>query len=273
MVMLEAALNRQRWIVGGAIAVLAALAWSYTVHLADVMSTTDPACQMSAADMARAVHVGMPMPVPAAPWGITDITTHFVMWAVMMVAMMLPSAAPAILIFLRAAAQHPAGRAVTPAALFVCGYLACWTLFSAAATALQWVLHDFAYLAGNMAFDSRLAAGAALIAAGVYQWSPLKYDCLRHCQSPIGFLFGHWKDGLAGAFEMGLRHGVYCVGCCWLLMLLLFAVGVMNLLWVAGLAIYVLAEKVVPVGPRLARATGLVAIVWGGLLLVGRVSL
>lgn len=265
--MLEAALRRQRWLIGTAVLVLAALAWAYTVHLAGQMAAMDGAALPMAGDGAAAMQMHL------APWGAADVATNFVMWAVMMVAMMLPSATPAILIFLRASAQRRDRGALTPASLFMLGYLAGWTLFSAAATALQWLLHDLAYLSGGMAFDSRIAAGAVLVAAGIYQWSPLKYACLRHCQSPIGFLFGHWKDGLTGALRMGLHHGLYCVGCCWLLMLLLFVVGVMNLAWVAGIAVYVLAEKVIPVGPRLARAAGIAVTVWGVLLLAGQVSL
>ena len=265
--MLEAALRRQRWLIGTAVLMLAALAWAYTVHLAGQMAAMDMG------DMPMPMDGEAMMQMHAARWSAADVVTNFVMWAVMMVAMMLPSATPAILIFLRASAQRQDRGALTPASLFVLGYLVSWGAFSAAATVLQWLLHDFAYLSGSMAFDSRIAAGAVLVAAGIYQWSPLKYACLRHCQSPIGFLFGHWRDGLAGALRMGLHHGLYCVGCCWLLMLLLFVVGVMNLAWVAGIAVYVLAEKVFPVGPRLARATGIAVTLWGVLLLAGRVSL
>lgn len=149
------------------------------------------------------------------------------------------------------------------------GYLAAWTLFSVGATGVQWFLHDLALLTGAMAIESRRIAGLVLIGAGLYQWSPLKYACLRHCQSPLGFFFGHWRNGPAGTVRMGFEHGLYCVGCCWLLMLILFLVGVMNMAWVAAIAIYVLAEKVLPIGRRLAQASGGVAIGVGAVLLAG----
>lgn len=259
--MIEDLLRRQRWLIGAAVVFLTALSWAYTIYLAGAMGAMD---MPSGGDGMMQMHRDR--------WALADVITNFVMWAVMMVAMMLPSATPAILIFLRACAERSGHGAMTPAMLFMIGYLASWTLFSAAATALQWLLHDLAYLSGGMAFDSSIAAGAVLIAAGTYQWSPLKYNCLRHCQSPIGFLFGHWKDGLAGSFQMGLLHGLYCVGCCWLLMLILFAVGIMNLAWVAGIAIYVLLEKVIPVGPRIARSSGLAVAALGGMVLAGQIT-
>ncbi|MEC9339888.1 MAG: DUF2182 domain-containing protein [Pseudomonadota bacterium] len=269
--MLEAALRQQRWLIGAAVLVLTALAWAYTIHLAREMSAMNMSMMGMSMQSGGAMDAGAMLQMHLTRWSFTDVATHFVMWAVMMVAMMLPSATPAILLFLRAAGERR-DSALTPATLFILGYLASWTLFSAAATAFQWLLHDLAFLSGSMSFDSRIAAGTVLIAAGTYQWTTLKYNCLRHCQSPIGFLFGHWKDGLMGAFQMGLLHGLYCVGCCWLLMLLLFVVGVMNLAWVAGIAIYVLAEKIIPVGPRVARAAGIVVFAWGVLLLAGQVS-
>ena len=271
--MLERLLRRQRWLVVGAVVVLAGLSWGYTLHLAAEMSGMEMSMGGHSAGMTMPMDGSAMMSMHRTRWDGTDVATNFVMWTVMMVAMMLPSATPAILIFLRASGERSGRGALRPATLFMLGYLAGWTLFSAAATALQWLLHDLSYLSGAMAFDSRVAAAGVLLAAGVYQWSPLKYNCLRHCQSPIGFLFGHWKDGLVGAFQMGLLHGLYCIGCCWLLMLILFAVGIMNLVWVAGIAIYVLAEKVIPVGPRIAQVAGIAVAVWGIALLTGYATL
>ena len=259
--LLKLSLTRQELIVLVAIFVLTSLAWAYTVHLAKVME----ASMTAMADMPD-----MPaMSMNTAPWGLVDVTATFVMWAVMMVAMMLPSATPAITIFARASQKREPGALLTPTAAFASGYLASWTLYSLAATGLQWLLHVLAMLNGQMAINSSFITGCMLVVVGVYQWSPWKYNCLKHCQSPIGFIFGHWRPGAGGAFRMGLEHGFYCIGCCWLLMMLLFAVGIMNLVWVAGIAIYVLLEKLLPLSHRLSQLTGVVVIAWGVLVLVG----
>jgi predicted metal-binding membrane protein len=142
------------------------------------------------------------------------------------------------------------------------GYLAVWSLFSVGAVVLQFLLERAALLSPMMESTSIVLAGAILIMAGLYQWTPLKSSCLTQCQSPLDFVMANWRSGRAGAFQMGFRHGIYCVGCCWVLMLLLFVGGVMNLAWIAGLAVYVLVEKVLP-GHWISRATGVVFIVWG----------
>jgi len=179
------------------------------------------------------------------------------MWAVMMVAMMLPSAAPVVLLF--AALERRSGR-LARTAVFVAGYLVLWSAFSAVATALQWALQLLAVT--NAAGPALGLFGAALAgAAGLYQLTPLKRACLAHCRSPVDAIAGRWRPGRGGAFLMGARHGLYCLGCCWLLMALLFVTGVMNLLWVALLALVVLAEKLAPGGTRLAR--------WSGVALLG----
>ncbi len=183
-----------------------------------------------------------------APWGATDVFFTFTMWAVMMVGMMSPSAAPVLLLF-----------AAVP--MFALGYMTIWVGFSACATLAQWALHQAALLSPMMAVASPRLAGALLIAAGAYQLTPLKRACLRHCQTPLGFLMSHWRDGAGGAFQMGLRHGVYCLGCCWALMCVLFAVGVMNLAWVGVLTAFILLEKMGEGGARVSRI--------GGVLLVG----
>jgi predicted metal-binding membrane protein len=162
------------------------------------------------------------------------------------------------------------GRAAVSTTIFVLGYLVVWTTYSVAAALAQAGLHAAALMSPAMAATSPLLAGGLLVAAGVFQWTPLKRACLAGCRSPLSFLMAGWREGRGGAFVMGLRHGLYCLGCCWALMALLFVVGVMNLLWVAAIAVAVLVEKVVPRGDLVGRLAG-VALVAAGLLLVARV--
>ena len=199
---------------------------------------------------------GMPGMAAQPGWPIVAA-----MWAVMMVAMMVPSAAPAILLY---GAVHRRSSTGTPPTLaFLTGYLACWALFALLAAALQLAIAA----PMSMAVESRMAAAALLIAAGLYQLSPLKDACLGRCRSPAQFLARHYRPGIAGAFRLGLVHGAYCVGCCWLLMALLFVGGVMNLLWIAGLTVLVAAEKLLPKGNWIARIAGAAMIAWGLALL------
>lgn len=199
------------------------------------------------------------------PWSGADAALTFLMWAVMMVGMMVPSAAPMSLIFASVARKAAAqGSAVAPAFVFSAGYVAAWTLFSVGATALQWWLERVALLSPMLASTSPLFGGALLIGAGLYQWSPWKDTCLDHCRAPAHFFAAHWRPGRWGAFRMGLDHGLYCLGCCWLLMGLLFFGGVMNLLWVAGLTLFVLIEKLAPHGARIARLAGVGMVLAGG---------
>jgi predicted metal-binding membrane protein len=185
------------------------------------------------------------MTSPAA-WTPAYAAMVFAMWAVMMVAMMLPSASPTILLYSRVAGPYPGA--------FAAGYVAAWTVFSAAATLAQWGLERAGWLSGAMASTSAALTGALLVAAGAYQLTPLKGACLAHCRSPFEFLLGRWRPGARGAFAMGAEHGLYCVGCCWALMLILFAGGVMNLVTIAALALYVLIEKLAERGAHIARA-------------------
>lgn len=232
----------------GSIAFLTVLAWAYLLYLAHDMSA-----MASSPGMAAMPHA----------WGWTDAAFAFLMWTVMMVGMMLPSAAPMILLVARAP-----GAASSHTALFGLGYVLVWTLFSALATALQGGLQAIHLLAPG-GLSAPLLGGSVLIAIGLYQWSALKERCLEHCQSPLAFLLAHWRPGRAGALRGGLTHGAYCVGCCWMLMGLLFVGGVMNLLWAAGLAVLVLLEKVSPRGRWLARATGVAFTLWGVVMLGG----
>jgi predicted metal-binding membrane protein len=188
----------------------------------------------------------------------------FAMWWTMMMAMMLPSAAPAILTYGTLSRKFSEkGAPAAPLAVFVAGYALIWTGFSAAAVALQLLLGDVVAMSMMMAVTSAALGGGLLIAAGLYQFTPLKAACLRKCQSPLMYLGSNWQSGRAGALRMGLSHGVYCLGCCWVLMGLLFYGGVMELRWIVGLALYVAAEKLIPAGNRLSQFTGALLVGWG----------
>ncbi|HSN20393.1 MAG TPA: DUF2182 domain-containing protein [Usitatibacter sp.] len=229
---LEALLKRDRALVAAALALVAVLAWADLFAMAADMDAAGP-----------------------AQWNPGYFAATFAMWAIMMAGMMVPSAAPAILLF--AALQRHAGRpSAAPALLFAAGYLAAWTAFSLAATFAQWRLSEAALLSGEMRSESAMLAGALFVAAGLYQFSGLKAACLRQCRSPAQFLAEHRRGGPMGPLLMGMEHGLYCLGCCWALMALLFVFGVMNLLWVAALAAYVLLEKLAPAGTAVARAGG-----------------
>ncbi len=231
---------------------IVALGWLYLVRVAASMPG------MAMADMA-----GMAMP-RADGWSPVDVTLLFLMWVVMMAAMMTPSAAPMILTFLTVNRRRgAAGRPVVSSWMFLLGYLVVWAAFSAVATAAQWWLHEAAALSPGMALVSPVSGGAVLLAAGIFQWTPLKRACLSHCRSPLSFVMAEWRDGTWGAFRMGLGHGVYCVGCCWILMALLFVVGVMNLLWVAAIGACVMVEKIAPHGDVAGRVAGVALLVAG----------
>ena len=230
--------------IWGGLAALSALAWLYLARMAAAMAGMTGMAGMA----------GMAMPAVVHRWSLDDATITFVMWAVMMAAMMTPSAGPMVMTYARIArARRESAR--LSIALFVAGYILVWTAFSAAAAILQEALAQAALISDSM----RLAplAGAAILAlAGAYQLSPLKRRCLGRCQSPMGFLMTSWREGRLGALRMGLRHGAWCVGCCWLLMAILFAVGVMNLAWVAALSAFVLIERATRWGAILATASG-----------------
>ncbi|MCZ6656119.1 MAG: DUF2182 domain-containing protein [Gammaproteobacteria bacterium] len=202
-------------------------------------------------------------------WGLTDFLFMFAMWTVMMIAMMLPSAVPMILLFEKVGQRRAShNRSAVAPSVFMVGYLVVWVVFSLAATLLNGLFHGSGLLTSVMGRATPLVAGGLLIAAGFFQWTPLKHACLEHCRSPIGFLMAYWQDGHAGALRMGVHHGMYCVGCCWLLMALLFVLGVMNVAWIAVLAAFVLLEKIVPQGVILSRVTGVFLVLWGGIVLM-----
>ncbi|MDF2462323.1 MAG: hypothetical protein K0Q43_558 [Ramlibacter sp.] len=211
-----------------------------------------------------AVDMGHPLvqlTMPGVPeWSVLNIVAVFVMWAVMMTAMMLPSALPMILVFAR---LSEAGGEPARARVFIAAYLLVWTGFSAVATALQWMLQAMDWVDPMIVSTSPLLSGTLLVIAGVYQFTPLKKVCLDACRTPAGFLMGEWRTGAAGAFRMGLRHGLFCAGCCWAVMALLFVGGVMNLPWIAALSIVVAIEKLAPRGERIAIVLGVVLIAAG----------
>jgi predicted metal-binding membrane protein len=243
-----ALVKRDRLIVLGGLFVLCAAAWAYTAHLARGMG--GPAMAMA-----------MPQ---ATPWDARNFPPLLAMWAAMMVAMMLPSAAPVLMLVAGVnRGRRTRGEPLVPTGIFLVGYLLIWTGFSAVAAGLQIILHDAALLSPRMASASPALGASILIAAGVYQWTALKRACLSHCRSPLHFLGTHWREGAGGALRMGFLHGAYCVGCCWLLMALLFVAGIMNLLWVAAIAGFVLVEKVFPGGEWVGRIAGL-ALMAGG---------
>lgn len=245
---IEGVLKRERILAIAVLGSVIAFSWAYLLAGAG----------MDMHDM------GMPM-----PWTLSYAAVMLVMWSAMMAAMMLPSAAPMILLYGTIARRRGEANPAAGWGLFAAAYLVVWALFSVVAVALQFGLEQAALLSPAMKMTSVAMAGALLILAGLYQWTPLKQACLRRCRSPLDFLLVEWREGKGGAFAMGLRHGLYCLGCCWLLMLLLFVGGVMSLAWIAGLALFVLVEKIAPAGRWIGRVAGLALIVWGGAILTG----
>jgi predicted metal-binding membrane protein len=232
-----------------------ALAWVWLAMLAADM-----------ADMAGDM-TDMVMPLTDA-WTASYVSLTFAMWWVMMLGMMLPSAAPMILTFATLNRNKRArGQTFIPTSIFLLGYLIAWGGFSAVATLAQWALDRFVLLTPMVSIGSSLFGGALLITAGIYQFTPLKQACLRGCRSPFAFLLNHWRDGWIGALRMGLAHGAYCIGCCAVLMALLFLAGAMNLLWVAALASFAVAEKLLPGGMWIGRAGGIAMLGFGVVLL------
>lgn len=243
----EASVQRERWIVAGSLAVLVLLCWLYLAVMADAMSA------MTGAGGSTELMWLMPM----GAWGAGGFLLACAMWIVMMIGMMVPSAAPMILLYaLIGRREHERGRVLPPTAVFLAGYLAVWSAFSVVAAALQFGLTEARLMSDLMESRSATFGAAVLILAGLYQLTPWKSACLAHCRSPIAFLTQHWRPGLTGTFRMGLSHGAYCVGCCWAVMSVLFVVGVMNLAWIAALSAFALVEKILPWGHAVARTTG-----------------
>lgn len=239
-------------VVAGGLTGITLMGWVYMAYMAWAMANMDK------------VSMWMP-PTGAVAWSGWDFTMLFAMWAIMMVAMMTPSTLPMVSMFATLSRNRRLrDQPYTSTFVFVAGYLVAWAGFSVLATIAQWPLHTAGLLNPMMDSRSYLMSGAVLMAAGIYQWTPFKNACLHSCRSPLGFLLTEWRDGTSGALIMGIRHGVYCVGCCWALMLVLFAVGVMNMLWVILIAAFVIIEKVVPAPVVLRLISGFALLGWGG---------
>ena len=260
---LTAVLRRDRMIVAGAMALLVVLAWSYVLWLVHAMSMGG--MEMSDVRM-DANPLGVAMRPSVQPWSGTEFAFMFVMWVVMMVGMMTPSVAPMILIYARVGRQaEMQGKPLAATGYFAAGYLLSWIAFSLVATIGQWLLERASLLTPMMASTSSILAGLVLVVAGLFQWTPVKDVCLKYCQSPLIFIQHHggFRRDPFGSLSVGFRHGLYCVSCCWALMVLLFVGGIMNVVWIAGIALFVLAEKVFPFGEVLSRITGVVLFVAG----------
>jgi predicted metal-binding membrane protein len=253
MLTLEPVLRRPLIPVLAGIAATVALCWAYLIP--------------ASLDMYGAMD-GLSAWMMKSTWDDRYMVMIFLMWAVMMTGMMLPSAAPAILLYgaIVRSRPHPE-RPVARSYAFAAGYLLAWLGFSVAATFSQWRLAEAALLSPMMESRSPVLGGVLLIMAGGYQWTPFKKACLHQCRSPIDYLSRHWRPGVRGALRMGIGHGLYCLGCCWALMLLLFFGGVMSLLWIAGITLFVLLEKLAPFGDRGGQLSGLLLMAAGAWLL------
>lgn len=264
----EKLLGHQRLIVLIGIVLLTLSAWWFLFHGAGMQMDIFAMTQLSLIPYQDA---GMPMDMPEMDmhihaWSWQDWSIALTMWWVMMVAMMLPSATPMIMLYARV--MHHARKGtdstiVVASAAFMLGYLSSWLLFSVGATCLHWALQQANLLSMLMTMNNGWLSGLLLILVGLYQLSPLKHSCLKHCQSPASFIATHMQSGQLGAYQMGLTHGLYCVGCCWLLMLLLFVGGIMNLVWIALLSIFVLLEKAFPQISKLPQLSAFLLLVWG----------
>jgi len=263
----ETVMRRDRMIAAAALIMLTAMAWAYVLWLVDAMSMGGmemPGIRMDANPF------GVAMIPSLKPWSVTEFVFMFLMWAVMMVGMMTPSAAPMILIYARVGREAAKqGKPLAATAYFAGGYLLAWTAFSLVATLAQWLLERASLLTPMMQSASNILGGLVLITAGIYQWTPLKEACLKHCQAPLMFIQRHggFQRHPLGSLKVGFHHGFYCVGCCWALMALLFVGGIMHVVWIGGIAFFVLLEKVLPAYHMLPRVAG-ATLVGGGLWLI-----
>jgi predicted metal-binding membrane protein len=193
------------------------------------------------------------------------------MWTVMMIAMMLPAASPFVLAFATVQRKRTNDQVYGPVSIFLMGYFFIWTAFSGLTALAQQALRGAALLSPTLTSTSAIFAGGLLVAAGIYQWTPLKNACLLHCRSALGFVLAEWREGAWGAFLMGVEHGIFCLGCCWALMALPFAAGVMNLFWMAAITVFILIEKAAPAGEWVGRVAGGALIAWGGWMITAAI--
>ena len=255
----ERLLRHDRVILIAMIAALFAFAGVYTVFGVGM--------RMSAVEMTAMRD--MPGSSMSGGWSPGYALLVFLMWWVMMIAMMLPSVSPAVLLYSTLLRRGKAPRRVPAvSASFLAGYLVTWAGFSVFAAAAQWGLEALGFVSATMMTLTSIPGAFVLIAAGVFQFTPLKQACLRQCRSPVEFLTRRRRPGVAGAFVMGLEHGAYCLGCCWFLMALLFVGGIMNLYWIVGLATFVALEKLTPHGEIISKVAGLALVAWGGLVIL-----
>jgi predicted metal-binding membrane protein len=246
---LETLLRRDRWLIGLTLVVTVALCWAWLVPMArDMYGPMNGAAAWMMTET----------------WDFPHQALLFAMWVVMMIGMMLPSAGPTLLLYAGVLRKSPeAASAPARVYAFAGGYLVAWTAFSLIATALQLLLRHWLLLSPMMETRNHLFGGMLLLLAGLYQLTPYKRACLESCRSPAAFIVQHWRRGLEGAFRLGLEHGIYCLGCCWALMLLLFVGGVMNLWWIGLLTFFVLLEKLAPLGAQGGRLSGVLVIALG----------
>ncbi len=252
----ENVLKRDRIIIISGLLIICLLSWLYIIYLYR---------QMYPMNM-NALFFAMPM---SAQWTLTDFILLFVMWFVMMIAMMMPSVTPLVLIFAmvnrqRKQTQNPFVNTV----YLLSGYFLIWMVFSFSATLLQWLLQHLSLLNPEMETTNKILGAGILIAAGVFQFTSLKHKCLYHCQTPINFISQHWKEGKYGALLMGIKNGLYCIGCCWILMIPLFVSGIMNLLWIAIIAAFALLEKFLSGTKWVSYISGALLVLYGILLLI-----
>jgi predicted metal-binding membrane protein len=242
---------RDRFIIWLGLAAVTALSWFYVYR------------QMGAMEGVAEIA----MPVAVAPWTTVDFALNLAIWWAMMPGMMLPGAAPTILTYATVnRRKRERGQPFVPTMVFMSGYLIAWGLFGVFATLADWGLEHAALISPTTGRLSPILGAIVVTAAGIYQLTPLKSVCLTHCRSPFDFVLNRWQDGTAGALRMGLEHGIYCLGCCWFLMALLFAAGIMSLLWMAAITIFVFIEKLFPAGQWIARASGVAMLGFGAYL-------
>lgn len=246
-------MTRDHFIVYSGLTALFLIAWGYMAYMGWAMQHMD------------VVDMWMPPMADARAWQFYDFWMLFVMWTIMMIAMMTPSILPMVSLYVTVSKnKRNKGQAYVPTLIFLLGYLIAWTLFSVGISALQYPLHVAGLLNPMMDSRSYLLSGGILVLAGIYQWTPFKDACLQQCRTPLHFLMTRWREGNGGAIRMGLSHGIYCIGCCWALMVVMFAVGVMNVLWMVVIAGFVLAEKISPFSALVFRVvSGVVLVVWG----------
>ena len=255
-VVLGKALRNDRFVAAAGLLGVAVLAWFYLWIEAGRMGAVSDSMG-SMGEMHGSTEAMDGTGIAAEPWRVGSLALTFLMWSVMMVAMMLPSAMPAMVLYGSIVRKNRDAGSVLPSTwIFATGYLSIWTGFGLAAAILQAALDSSGLLTPMMSSASPLLTGGFLVLAGVYQWLPFKDASLQKCREPMTFFLMRWRAGAAGAFRMGAEHGLYCVGCCWALMLLLFTAGVMNLLWVALIAAYILGEKLFPKGRLIGRLAG-----------------